>query len=645
MADYRTRLNVGPQKTDVYFAASDVGLVPSSGGEHPVLALKTDGTTCGWISAKFTPYGGTKALRVSVEKAPDDDENSSRSSGVIYFYSDGADTSSAANAFFGIVNIEQSYFPGSSGCLSATETALLGADTPVSSVGVYMVDRTSILVPKLGIAKGVNAVAEVELIGVELDALGPGGHVVGYNLRSGVTETDDCLVVIDETSTEGYAPSRLATRIYYGVGENSDVSNPGVYAIVYPESSSGPSTTVGEFVVDPTTMSVPASGGSFSYFVPSRSTTGSTISVSSGATWLSAGSLSSSDTTGVVSYTENTDGVERTGVLTLTEEGGTFESRTITVYQAAGTTGEVTEDEWTGSIPSGNAPGGGTEEKPTLSDSGTRIWWRGAGADDVIRAETDVSGGVNSEGGESWRITLKMRRERAVKFVKTSALFVGSVWQPVPLPSRNKPAICGWDVSYQGQIATVEIRYEIVAGTSYNYSTPEAPVESRYDAVSHAVTERPLSECKAIFGDSKPEDNAIIVEWCKKYIQAIDPTLSAEKRETATENFFEALEESPAGISTDAFLADECVNKVLTCLRSGQDSFLAYTATVARTEILNTKPAGVGNGVGKYGTPASSLVSGGRWLLVSDDLKQTSSGQYERARTWQKAEIESKAYE
>ena len=508
-----------------------------------------------------------------------------------------------------------------------------------------MVDVYASSTPKLGIAKGANAVAEVELGGVDLGALGSsGGHVVNYNLCSGVTETDDCLVVIDETSTDGYAPLRLATRIYYGVGGNSDVSNPGTYVIVYPETSSGSSTTVGEFVVNPTTMSVPADSGSFSYFVPSRSTTGSTISVSSGADWLSSESLPSSDTAGVAHYTENTSGVERTGVLTLTEEGGTFESRTITVYQAAGTTGEVAEDEWTGSIPSGNASGGGTEEKPTLSDSGARIWWRGAGADDVIRAETDVSGGVNSEGGESWRITLKMRRERAVKFVKTSALFVGSVWQPIPLPSRNKPAICGWDVSYQEQIATVEIRYEIVAGTSYNYSTPEAPVESRHDAVSHAVTERPLSECKAIFGDSKPEDNAIIVEWCKKYIQAIDPTLSADERKTATDNFFAALLDG-AKKTKDEFLNSSAAKAVLTCLRSGQDSFLAYTATVTRTEILNTKPDGIGNGVGKYGTPASSLVSGGRWLLVSDDLKQTSSGQYERARTWQKAEIESEAYE
>lgn len=308
----------------------------------------------------------------------------------------------------------------------------------------------------------------------------------------------------------------------------------------------------------------------------------------------------------------------------------------------SGSPGEI--EPWVGEIPSGNTPSGGAEERPTLSDSGSRIWWRGAGADDVIRAETDVSGGVNSEGGESWRITLKMRRERAVKFVKTSALFVGSVWQPVPLPSRNKPAICGWDVSYQGQIATVEIRYEIVAGTSYNYSTPEAPVESRHDAVSHAVTERPLSECKAIFGESKPEDNAIIVEWCKKYIQAIDPTLSADERKTATDNFFAALLDG-AKKTKDEFLNSSAAKAVLTCLRSGQDSFLAYTATVARTEILNTKPDGVGNGVGKYGTPASPLVSGGRWLLVSDDLKQTSSGQYERARTWQKAEIESEAYE
>ena len=299
----------------------------------------------------------------------------------------------------------------------------------------------------------------------------------------------------------------------------------------------------------------------------------------------------------------------------------------------------------TAPVPSGNAPGGGTETTPSVSDTGERIVWRGAGADEVIRAESDVSGGVGSDGGEAWRVTFKMRRERAEKFVRTNALFIGSVWQPISLPSRNKPVVCGWDVTYQGQIASVEINYEIRAGTAYDYSTPDAPAETRYDTVSHSTTERPLSECKAIFGESKPVENAVIVEWCKKYIQAIDPTLGAEERKTATDNFFAALNESPAAMSKDAFLSSPSAKKVLACLRAGQDSFLAYTETATRTEVLNAVPSSVGDGVGKYGTPQSSLASGGKWLLISDDLKQTSSGQYERVRTWQKAELESPTYE
>lgn len=382
---------------------------------------------------------------------------------------------------------------------------------------------------------------------------------------------------------------------------------------------------------------IPGNGGTFTVNVTANSTFDVVLDdalIKMGATRnIEHGS---SDAQVILTVPKN-DGDARSGVLTIVAAMIADTSYSFEVSQEA--------KEWAGEIPSGNTPGGGTEEVPALNGSGTRIWWRGAEADDVIQAESDVSGGVGSDGGETWRVTFKMRRARAAKFVKTSALFIGSVWQPVALPSRNRPVICGWEVSYQGQIATVEINYELRAGNSYDYSTPGAPVESRYDSVSHATTERPLSECKAIFGSSKPAVNAVLVEWCKKYIQAIDPTLGAEERKTATENFFEALEESPAGTSKDAFLADECVNKVLTCLRSGQDSFLAYTATATRTEVLNSAPGGVGDDVGKYSTPKSSLVSGGTWLLVSDDLKQTSSGQYERVRMWQKAEIESYTYE
>lgn len=640
MADYRTRLNIGPQRTDVYFAASDVGLVPSSGGEHPVLALKTDGSTCGWISAKFTPYDGTKALRVSVEKAPDDDENLSRSSDTIFFYSDGADTSSTANAFFEIGNIEQSYLPGSSGCLSATETALLGADTPSASVGVYMVDVSSPSTPKLGIAKGANAVAEVELGSVDLGVLGgSGGHVVSYNLRSGVTETDDCLVVVDETSTDGYAPLRLATRIYYGIGENSDVSSSGVYDIVYPEASSGSSTTAGEFVVDPTTMSVPASGGSFSYLVPSRSTTGSSISVSSGVTWMTAESLGEGDSAGLVVCSENTDSSDRVGVLTLTEQGGTYTSQTITVTQAAA---EYEEDEWTGMVPAGNASGGGMEDAPTVSGSGTRVWWRGIGEDEMIRAESDVSGGVDPEGGESWRVTFKMRRDRAKKFIKTKALFINSTWQPVSLPSRNMPVISGWEVSYQGPIATVEIKYELKAGGSYSYSTSDAPVESIIYTGGHSTVERPLSECSLLFGGASSADdvrrNAALVQWMEKIatLEPWNPNYASDLEKIGT-----ALGGSGLGVSVE----DLKSHPAFACVQSGQTTFLAYTATFTLEETRNSMPVGVGSDVGSYSNPPSEAKGPGMyWLLTEDSVSHTSGGQYVRRRVWQNAEVKSPTY-
>lgn len=382
---------------------------------------------------------------------------------------------------------------------------------------------------------------------------------------------------------------------------------------------------------------IPGSGGTFTVNVTANSTFDVVLDdalIAMGAT--SNIEHGSADTQVILTVPKN-DGDARSGVLTIVAAMIADTSYAFEVAQEA--------KEWTGTIPSGNASGGGTEDAPTLSGSGTRIWWRGAGAETVIQAESDVSGGVDSDGGESWRVSFKMRRERAAKFVKASALFVGSVWQPVALPSRNTPVICGWSVSYQGQIATVEINYELRAGTSYSYSTPGSPAESRHDSVSHATTERPLSECKAIFGSSSPSENAVVVEWCKKYIQAIDPTLSADERNTATDNFFAALSESEAALSKEAFLASASVKSVLSCLRSGQDSFLAYTATATRTEVLNSAPRGVGDGVGAYGTPQSSLVSGGTWLLVSDDLKQTSCGQYERVRTWQKAEIKSEAYE
>lgn len=301
-------------------------------------------------------------------------------------------------------------------------------------------------------------------------------------------------------------------------------------------------------------------------------------------------------------------------------------------------------------VPSGNGNSGGLDTGywgPGTSGSMT-LRFRGTG--EAFGAEAYYSGKVHPDGGEEWTVTFAMRQELVRSFIRKRALFIGSIWQPVKLPSRNIPVISGWSIDEDGPMATVRFFYELKVGAAYVYSSTDTdggatePVESTLDSISNTTVERPLSECKAIFGSSKVEDNAVVVEWCKKYIQANDPTLSKEDREDALENFKEALTESE-GKDLSTFLASTNANAVLACLRAGQDSFLAPTPTATRTEVLNRKPGSVGVDVGKYSTPKNKFVTAGTWLLVSDDVRELSSGQYERVRTWQKAEIKSPTYE
>lgn len=275
--------------------------------------------------------------------------------------------------------------------------------------------------------------------------------------------------------------------------------------------------------------------------------------------------------------------------------------------------------------------------------------FRYRGSAEPFAAETDVSGGVNPDGGETWTVTFKMRRDQVLAFIQKPALFIGSIWQPISLPSRNLPVICGWEPSFSGPLGSVELRYELKAGAAYTYSSSATDgsateaAESTHDSVSHSTVERSLSECEPIFGSSDIYENAVVVEFCKKYIQAVDPLVPKEERDAALENFSTALTEY-CGMDRSSFLASTSVKKVLYCLRNGQDSFLAHTSTATRTEVTNTKPSSIGAGVGEYSTPENTLVSGGTWLLVSDDVRQLQNGQYERVRTWQQAEIKSPTY-
>lgn len=401
----------------------------------------------------------------------------------------------------------------------------------------------------------------------------------------------------------------------------------------------GSGSATNGFSVSPISVSVPATGGSFSYEVTSRSTSGSSISVSSGVTWMTAESLGEGDSAGLVVCSENTDSSDRVGVLTLTEQGGTYTSQTITVTQSAA---EYEEDEWTGMVPAGNASGGGMEDAPTVSGSGTRVWWRGIGEDEMIRAESDVSGGVDPEGGESWRVTFKMRRDRAKKFIKTKALFINSTWQPVSLPSRNMPVISGWEVSYQGPIATVEIKYELKAGGSYSYSTSDAPVESIIYNGGHSTVERPLSECSLLFGGASSADdvrrNAALVQWMEKIatLEPWNPNYASDLEKIGT-----ALGGSGLGVSVE----DLKSHPAFACVQSGQTTFLAYTATFTLEETRNSMPVGVGSDVGSYSNPPSEAKGPGMyWLLTEDSVSHTSGGQYVRRRVWQNAEVKSPTY-
>lgn len=391
-----------------------------------------------------------------------------------------------------------------------------------------------------------------------------------------------------------------------------------------------------KLAVTPSTRARPAVGG---YFPAARiDAENTTWTAKSSASWcvLSAASGGSGTTWLYATLSANTDFVaRRSATVTVTADGGAL-VETFSVEQAAADS--------TAELPSGNGPSGGTEDAPSFSTGGGKVVFRGTA--EPFEAESGVEGGVDESGGESWTVTLRMRRSRVPTFIRSAKLFLHSTWQPVALPSRNRPLICGWDVDYEGGVGTVKIRYQLKTDTEYSYSSSDddgAPAEKVTRTGSNVCVERPLSENPHLFSDvSSAEAIAENAKMIAVLQQLVAIRMSALGTDTSAAEAALIASISDLGWTAERLEA----HPAYPLLMLGQTSYLAWTSTFTVEETRNQKPSGVGDAVGTYSSPESALAKGpGKfWLLTEDAVNDLGNGQFTRRRTWQNAEIKSAAY-
>ena len=391
-----------------------------------------------------------------------------------------------------------------------------------------------------------------------------------------------------------------------------------------------------KLTVTPSTTARPAVGG---YFPAARiDAENTTWTAKSSASWcvLSAASGGSGTTWLYATLSANTDFVaRRSATVTVTADGGAL-VETFSVEQAAADS--------TAELPSGNGPSGGTEDAPSFSTGGGKVVFRGTA--EPFEAESGVEGGVDENGGESWTVTLRMRRSRVPTFIRSAKLFLHSTWQPVALPSRNRPLICGWDVDYEGGVGTVKIRYQLKTDTEYSYSSADddgAPAEKVTRTGSNVCVERPLSENPHLFSDvSSAEAIAENAKMIAVLQQLVAIRMSALGTDTSAAEAALIASISDLGWTAERLEA----HPAYPLLMLGQTSYLAWTSTFTVEETRNQKPSGVGDAVGTYSSPESALAKGpGKfWLLTEDAVNDLGNGQFTRRRTWQNAEIKSAAY-
>ena len=416
--------------------------------------------------------------------------------------------------------------------------------------------------------------------------------------------------------------------------------------------------------VSPSRASFTPAGGSVKIAV--RASNAGTVSAQASASWFTA----SAD--GTISAKENTSSSARSGTATF--YGSLGGSATVTVAQEAKFAGSIPE----GNMPpesSGNVGGGGSGGGGGLVGDGEFSFFdenkliAERGRDLVFENEASVEGGVAEDGGESWTVKFTMRRARVNAFVRQARLFLHSAWQPVRLPSRNKPSICGWDVRYtRGGNAAVTIKYKVSAGVAYHWKSENSAPDTRSERIATGVAERPISECDALWpGEGNLQRRAEVVNILKK-ILAYDAVAGDEVIARLNEAAKEYLGGGSGGDDDDgarsraalAAASDDDDDEggygsikqlkarfpeVVQELSNGTDSFLAYTAEAVLIETSDTRMTTDVPGV--YDDPSFQqirLPSAEAWLLVADEIECDTGGIYKRTRRWQAAERRSACY-
>ena len=414
--------------------------------------------------------------------------------------------------------------------------------------------------------------------------------------------------------------------------------------------------------VSPNRASFTPAGGSVKIAV--RASNAGTVSVQASASWFTAAA------DGTIIAKENTSSSARSGTATF--YGSLGGSAMVTVAQEAKFDGSIPE----GNMPpdsSGNVGGGGSGGGGSLVGDGEFSFFdenkllAERGRDLVFENEASVEGGVAEDGGEAWTVKFTMRRARVDAFVRQARLFLHSAWQPVRLPSRNKPSVCGWDVRYtRGGNAAVTLKYKVSAGVAYRWKSENSAPDTRSERIATGVAERPISECDALWpGESSLQRRAEIVNILKK-ILAYDAVAGDEVIARLNEAAKEYLGGGSGGdddAQSRAALAAASDDdddeggygsikqlkarfpEVVQELSNGTDSFLAYTAEAVLVETSDTRMTT--NVPGVYDDPSFQqirLPGAEAWLLVSDEIEYDTGGIYKRTRRWQAAERRSACY-
>ena len=415
--------------------------------------------------------------------------------------------------------------------------------------------------------------------------------------------------------------------------------------------------------VSPSRASFTPAGGTVKIAV--RASNAGTVSVQASASWFTA----SAD--GTIIAKENTSSSARSGTATF--YGSLGGSATVAVAQEAKFDGSIPEGNMppdsSGNVGGGGGSGGGGglvgDGEFSFFDDGKMLAERGR--DLVFENEASVEGGVAEDGGESWSVKFTMRRARVSAFVRQARLFLHSAWQPVKLPSRNKPSICGWDVRYtRGGLAAVTIKYKVSAGVAYRWKSENSAPDTRSERIATGVAERPISECDALWpGESSLQRRAEIVNILKKilaYDAVAGDEVIARLNEAAKEYLGggsggddDAQSRAALAAASDDDDDEEGYGsikqlkarfpEVVQELSNGTDSFLAYTAEAVLVETSDTRMTTDVPGV--YDDPSFQqirLPSAEAWLLVSDEIECDTGGIYKRTRRWQAAERRSACY-